>query len=128
MKKNVIKTTFAAVCVIGAGMGGLKAYNAANQSEADMLLSENIDALSAGDASNDYDYVYPKVKDARPVEMETSETHRIKAEAGVPGLGKKLVKIGGEYYYEWTVKKKYHCNDCVKGNTYRWCSDIPNRC
>ncbi len=49
MKKNVIKTAIAAVCVVVASMGGMKAYNAANQSEADMLLSENVEALSAGD-------------------------------------------------------------------------------
>lgn len=46
MKKNVIKTAIAAVCVVAAGMGGMKAYNAANQSEVDMLLSENVEALS----------------------------------------------------------------------------------
>ena len=46
MKKNVIKMAVAAVCVVAAGMGGMKAYNAANQSEADMLLSENVEALS----------------------------------------------------------------------------------
>lgn len=49
MKKNVIKTAIAAVCVVAAGFGGVKAYNAANQSESDMLLAENIEALSAGD-------------------------------------------------------------------------------
>lgn len=49
MKKNVMKTMVAAVCVVAAGMGGFKAYNATNQSEADMLLSENVEALSAGD-------------------------------------------------------------------------------
>ena len=49
MKKNVIKMAVAVVCVVAAGMGGMKAYNAANQSEADMLLSENVEALSAGD-------------------------------------------------------------------------------
>lgn len=46
MKKNVIKMAVAAVCVVAAGMGGMKAYNAANQSEVDMLLSENVEALS----------------------------------------------------------------------------------
>ena len=50
MKKNVIKTAIAVVCVVAAGMGGMKAYNAANQSEANVLLSENVEALSAGDA------------------------------------------------------------------------------
>lgn len=49
MKENVIKTAIAAVCVVAAGMGGMKAYNAANQSEADMLLAENVEALSSGD-------------------------------------------------------------------------------
>ena len=39
----------AAVCVVAAGMGGMKAYNAGNQSEANMLLSENVQALSGGE-------------------------------------------------------------------------------
>ncbi len=47
MKKNVIKTAFAAVCVVAAGMGGLKAYNVADQSKVDMLLAQNVDALSS---------------------------------------------------------------------------------
>ena len=50
MKKDVVKTAIAAVCVVAAGMGGMKAYNAASQSEANVLLSENVEALSAGDA------------------------------------------------------------------------------
>ena len=52
MKKNVIKMAVAAVCVVAAGISGMKAYNAANQSEADMLLSENVEALSSGDKDN----------------------------------------------------------------------------
>lgn len=47
--KKVIKMTVATVCVVAAGMGGMKAYNVANQSEADLLLSENVEALSAGE-------------------------------------------------------------------------------
>ncbi len=50
MKKNVIKTAVAAVCVVAAGMGGLKAYNTANQPEADLLLAENVEALTSCDA------------------------------------------------------------------------------
>ena len=50
MKKNVIKTAIAVVCVVAAGVGGMNAYNAASQSEANVLLSENVEALSAGDA------------------------------------------------------------------------------
>ena len=39
----------ASVRVVAAGMGGMKAYNAGNQSEANKLLAENVEALSAGD-------------------------------------------------------------------------------
>lgn len=46
MKKNVIKTAFAAVCVVAAGVSGMKAYNVANQSQTNMLLAENVEALS----------------------------------------------------------------------------------
>lgn len=49
MKKNVIKMALAAVCVVAAGVSGMKAYDSANQSEADMLFAENVEALSAGD-------------------------------------------------------------------------------
>ena len=49
MTKNFMKTAVAAVCVVAAGMGGLKAYNTANQSKADMLLAENVEALSDKD-------------------------------------------------------------------------------
>lgn len=49
MKILNVKTAIAAVCVVAAGFSGMKAYNVANQSEADMLLAENIEALSAGD-------------------------------------------------------------------------------
>lgn len=52
MKKNVIKMTFAAVCVVAAGVSGMKAYNAANQSEADMLFAENVEALSQNESSD----------------------------------------------------------------------------
>jgi hypothetical protein len=49
MKKNVMKTMAATVCVVAAGMGGMKAYNVSNLSEADMLFAENVEALSQGD-------------------------------------------------------------------------------
>ena len=58
MKKNVIKMAVAAVCVVAAGMGGMNAYNA-NQSEADMLLSENVEALSSGDYGGYIPCKYP---------------------------------------------------------------------
>ena len=46
----------AAVCVVAAGVSGMKAYNVANQSQAEMLLAENIDALSQGDYGDYGDY------------------------------------------------------------------------
>lgn len=52
MKFFNVKTAIAAVCVVAAGMGGFKAYNAANLSETDMLLAENVEALSSGDNDN----------------------------------------------------------------------------
>ena len=54
-----IKTAFVAVCVVAAGMGVWKAYNVPNQSEADMLLAENVEALSSGDDySGDWCYLF----------------------------------------------------------------------
>lgn len=44
-----VKTAIVAVCVVAAGFSGMKAYNNANQSEADLLLAENVEALSAGE-------------------------------------------------------------------------------
>lgn len=51
MKKNVIKTAIAAVCVVATGVSGMKAYNA-NLSKANMLLEENVEALSLGDVGS----------------------------------------------------------------------------
>lgn len=47
-----MKTAVAVVCVVAAGIGGLKAYNTANQSHADMLFAENVEALSQDDGDN----------------------------------------------------------------------------
>lgn len=44
-----MKTAVAAVCVVAAGMGGLKAYNVSNQAKVDTLLAENVEALSQND-------------------------------------------------------------------------------
>ena len=49
MKKNAMKTMVATVCVVAAGMGGIKAYNAGNQSKVNMLLAENVETLSKGE-------------------------------------------------------------------------------
>lgn len=44
-----MKTMVAAVCVVASVMGGMKAYNAEKQSEMNILLAENVEALSLGD-------------------------------------------------------------------------------
>jgi len=51
--KRKLKLALASVCVVAAGFGGMKAYNAANQSEADLLLAENVEALTASEADGD---------------------------------------------------------------------------
>ena len=49
MKILNVKTAIAAVCVVAAGLGGMKAYDAANQSDTGFLLAENVEALSSGE-------------------------------------------------------------------------------
>jgi len=49
MGKKIIKMSVAAVCVVAAGVIGMKAYNVADQAKVNMLLAQNVDALSAGD-------------------------------------------------------------------------------
>ena len=55
MKKNVMKTLVAAVCVVAAGMGGLNAYSSSNQAKANMLLAESVEALSDPDGNDGND-------------------------------------------------------------------------
>ena len=45
-EKKSIKSAFAIACVAVASVSGVKAYNASNHSEADLLLLENVEALS----------------------------------------------------------------------------------
>ena len=54
MKILKVKTAIAAVCVVAAGFGGVKAYNAANQSDTGFLLAENVEALSSGEGDESY--------------------------------------------------------------------------
>lgn len=49
MYKNFIKTAFVVVCIVAAGLGGMKAYDVANQSKGNDLLAENVEALSSGE-------------------------------------------------------------------------------
>ena len=56
MKKKTFKTMVAAVCVVAASMGGMKAYNAASQTDANMLLAENVEALADVEPGHGYCY------------------------------------------------------------------------
>jgi hypothetical protein len=51
MKKNLMKTMVATVCVVATGMGGMKAYKAVNLSKTDMLFAENVEALSQSEVT-----------------------------------------------------------------------------
>ena len=46
MNKNLFKAMAATVCVVVTSVSVFKAYNVSNQSEANMLLKENVEALS----------------------------------------------------------------------------------
>ena len=70
MKKNVIKTVIAAVCVVTAGMGGFKAYNVGNQSEAYMLFAENVEALSVDEQQDQNDCSDPSSDDCTYTDSE----------------------------------------------------------
>ena len=48
-----MKTMLAAVCVVAAGVGGFKAYNAVNQPGMYMFIAENVEALTAGESEGD---------------------------------------------------------------------------
>lgn len=51
MKKNFFKSAFAIACIAVASVSGFKAYDQHNKNVAatNMLLAENVEALSAGD-------------------------------------------------------------------------------
>jgi len=68
-KKKVIKTAIAAVCVVAAGLGGLKAYTSYTQVQESLafvnpLMAENVEALAFIDTRTGSSY---KTKKARIV-------------------------------------------------------------
>lgn len=56
MNKKVMKTAFAAICVVAAGISGMNAYNSANQSRAEQLLAANVEALSDNYLAQEQEY------------------------------------------------------------------------
>lgn len=53
MKRIVVKSALAITCIVAASVSGFKAYEQHNKNvaAANMLLAENVEALSSGDAS-----------------------------------------------------------------------------
>lgn len=56
MKTKFLKATLAAVCIVATGVGSWKAYSAYEQNgdEADLLLTENIEAMSSNTEASGY--------------------------------------------------------------------------
>lgn len=112
MKRLVVKSAFAVVCVVAASMTGFKAYNAANQSKTDMLLAENVEALTVGDGFLDIYKEWYNSKDY---------------------IAREVTKTVTIHYTQWySVSETYKCNKCIPvtpgTGTYAHCSKIPNPC
>lgn len=52
MNKNVFMMTVAFGCAVATGINVLNTYNASNQLEANILLAENIEALSSNESGH----------------------------------------------------------------------------
>ena len=112
MKKNVFKSAFAIACVVAASVSGIKAYNAANQSKTDMLLAENVEALTVGDGFFDIYKEWYNSKDY---------------------IAREVTKTVTIHYTQWySVSETYKCNKCIPvtpgTGKYAHCSKIPNPC
>ncbi|MDO4958339.1 MAG: hypothetical protein Q4E68_03660 [Prevotellaceae bacterium] len=153
MKKNVMKTMLAAVCVVAAGMGSFKAYNAAAQSETDMLLAENVEALSETESGgkntktsktpktttdssksqkNIYGWFTKTIKDESKTKVGGSVT--VGKDKNGKGKGKNVASLFGinvsvDASYEHTHTESYNCNECCGGDQIDSCDKVPTpRC
>lgn len=103
-----MKTAVAAVCVVAAGMGGFKAYNAANQSQADLLLAENVEALS-GEDTDIYGSIIPNAKltkrDCQAVEVRSYQNYT----EVVKHNGKERVCVSNSPNNNCNVNETYPC-------------------
>ena len=121
-------------------MTGFKAYdqNNKNVAAANMLLAENVEALSDGDswyesawnsikdAANSIkdsakEWYDSKVYDARLMTVTTQNGGNASVGAPVYGIG---VGVGGST----STTVSYQCNCCVNGHTFAHCSEISNQC
>ena len=133
MKRIVIKSAFAIVCIVAASVSCFKAYDQHNKNvaAANMLLAENVEALSDGDSwiSNAWnsvtgavsDWYNSKVYSARTVTVQVQTGANVSAGAPVYGI---VINVGGNT----STTVTYQCNCCVNGTTFAHCSEIPNLC
>lgn len=146
MKKNVIKTAVAAVCVVAAGMGGFKAYNVTTQSEADMLLAENVEALSQTDyystseqqaaqyvAEKVISYInrkdYIAILNSKKIENYSAPPTISVTHEDVVGNKHTVEVKPGDKTKETRWVKCYECWRVEDGEgVYAHCWDIKNRC
>lgn len=103
-----MKTAVAAVCVVAAGMGGFKAYNAANQSQADLLLAENVEALS-GEDTDIYGSIIPNAqlqkRNCEVVELRTYQNYSVT----VTHKGGERVCVSNSRNNNCNVNETYPC-------------------
>lgn len=136
MKKNVMKTMVAAICVVAAGMGGFKAYSFANQAQADMLLAENVDALSQSGGRSIFENLQQSFNDlfdpcivkgmmvtSNCVSKESKQSESSKTSTNV-GVSVKKITIGGSCDTEktsssqqttFTGKQEHKCDTQQSG-------------
>ncbi len=119
--KNIFKATLMVAVVAAIGMGSYKAYGsyvAANMSEEDFLMAENVLALS--DPGN------PGWNDKTHKAQPSKKTKQVIVGTSVPQDYTYLstVTISNVVY----IIYEYPCNECVEGKVYAHCWEIPNRC
>lgn len=120
MKISTMKTAIAAICVVAAGFGGVKAYNAMNQSETDMLLAENVEALSSGDVNSGIISILIKFVWSGSVKKKITYA----LTSGLTGaLIEKIISSEDVAYSAWVCKtyvksKEFYPNGAVKRIIY----------
>ena len=149
--KRKLKVALASVCVVAVGFGGMKTYNHYDNQLASNLLSENVEALSNGEAGwpilfpsglyismkfeeyyNRKDYIAEPHK--KEITKTSSTSPSIKSTTSVSAGGVTVSQTNEYSLCSNTTTEKWteYCNGCKrvqdgKGN-YAHCYDIPNRC
>lgn len=99
MKINVIKSVFALVAVAAVGFGSYKVYDTftTHQNESDMLLVENVEALSEGDATSSI-HKHQSMANG-PCSYTIYDVHyKLKVDGGKRETSGSIVGYNGEYF------------------------------